>query len=80
MKILQAEGLSLQVKKFCEKFNQDCKYLPNDFLSCESICDLIVEAIISYYKENLMKLIKENGLDNNGEYSLYNIGQYVVKE
>ncbi|MHA1146835.1 MAG: YkgJ family cysteine cluster protein [Promethearchaeota archaeon] len=73
MEILSAQGISLQLKKFCTKFNKNCKFLPDGFLSCQKICHHVRESIIAYFKENIVNFIKKNGPDNNGEYSLYNI-------
>lgn len=71
--ILLAEGFSLQMKKFCLKHNKECHYLPNNFIECISICDIIVDQLILYLQLNLPNFIKQEGIDVNGEYPLFKL-------
>jgi Fe-S-cluster containining protein len=71
--ILLAEGFSLQMKKFCLKHNKECNYLPNNFIECNSICNIIADQLISYIQLNLPKFIKQEGADVNGEYPLFRL-------
>jgi len=71
--ILLAEGFSLQMKKFCLKYNSSCPLLPNDFLECKSICKDIANRFILFLHQNLIDFIKLNGPDISGEYPLYKL-------
>jgi hypothetical protein len=68
--ILPAEGFSLQMKRFCSKYNNKCKFISDQFLECRNICDIIINELIKFLQNNLYKYIKVNGPDSEGEYSL----------
>lgn len=70
---LSAEGLSLQMNKFCRKYNKDCKVLENNFLECNSVCELIARQLVKILKKELITFIKENGSDVEGKYPLYKL-------
>ncbi|MFX0018504.1 MAG: YkgJ family cysteine cluster protein [Promethearchaeota archaeon] len=71
--ILLAEGFSLQMKKFCLKYNKECHHLPNSFIECMSICNIIADQLILYLQLNLPNFIKQEGADTNGEYPLFKL-------
>lgn len=71
--ILQAEGFSLQMKKFCLKYNTECSYLPGDFMECKLICNKITNLLTIYIRQELPNYIKKNGPDTNGEYPLFKL-------
>lgn len=77
--ILYAEGLSMQMKKFCLLYKKNCNYLPDDFFECKSICNDIIEALLDFLNRFLLKFILENGLDVAGEYPLYKLLKYMEK-
>ncbi|TFG07455.1 MAG: YkgJ family cysteine cluster protein [Promethearchaeota archaeon] len=68
--ILSAEGLSLQMKKFCQKYKKDCQYLKTDFFECRKICEKIAHRLVEFLYTNLQEFIKKNGPDPEGHYSL----------
>ena len=78
--ILSAEGLSLQMKKFCFKSNKECKFFPDDFLGCKSICDIVANRLIKLLQENILNYIKEKGADTDGEYPLYKLFKFIKKK
>ncbi len=81
LKILSAEGISLQMKKFCQEFNAKCSYILNDnFLECSSICEKIADELIKVIQENLYHFIKTNDPDTDGQYPLYKLFQFVSNE
>lgn len=63
---LSAEGLSLQVKKFCNKYNNNCEL---NYFECESICDNVIEGLLDFLQQNLYKYVQKNGPDGDGQYS-----------
>lgn len=71
--ILLAEGYSLQMKKFCLKYNKECSYLPNSFFECKFICEEIAEKLITFLQHNLLSYIKHTRPDSCGEYPLFKI-------
>ncbi|MDX1797209.1 MAG: hypothetical protein R3255_01055 [Candidatus Lokiarchaeia archaeon] len=68
--ILPAQGLSLQMKKFCRKYNNTCDL---NYLDCESICEKVVEGLLDFLQENLLDFVKKKGPDHDGEYSFLNL-------
>ncbi|MFX1315804.1 MAG: hypothetical protein ACFE9T_08065 [Promethearchaeota archaeon] len=75
--ILSAEGLSLQMKKFCHKYNKSCTYvLNNNFLKCKAICDLIANQLIEFLRLNLYYFIKTNGINYEGAYPLHKLFEF----
>jgi len=75
--ILPAEGLSLQMKKFCSMHNGECKLISENFLDCKSVCEKVADKIIEFLHENLYFFVKKNGLDTEGEYPLYKLFEFV---
>jgi Fe-S-cluster containining protein len=75
--ILPAEGLSLQMKKYCFKYKKNCSFLPNDFLECKNVCEEVAIAILNKFKENVDKIINSQEADCDGHYPLINITQYL---
>ena len=63
---LSAQGVSLQTKKFCEKYNQKCGF---EYLSCNSICDKVIEGLLDFLQQNVFRYIQKYGPDHEGEYS-----------
>jgi len=74
--LLSAEGLSLQMKKFCVKHNSKCHFLVDDFINCDEICNEIASKLIEFLKENLSTFIKREGSDVEGHYPLYKLLNY----
>jgi Fe-S-cluster containining protein len=67
---LSAEGFSLQMKKFCMRYNPECKLLPNKYFECNLICESISNKLYNFIVNTLYEFIKKNGQDPEGEYSL----------
>ena len=78
--ILSAEGLSLQMRKFCLKYNSSCAFLPDDFFECRFICDKVAEELIQYFSRYLYQYINKYGPDTDGEYPLYKFFNYIKIE
>lgn len=76
LKTLPAEGLSLQMKKFCYEHNEACVYLPDDFLKCETICEEVANDLIKFLHHVLYDFVKRNGPDTDGEYPLFKLFNY----
>ena len=75
-KPLPAEGISLQLKKFCQKYNKKCN---TNFLECKSICNDVIEGLFLFLTKNLCDYVKRNGPDIDGEYpiiKLFNFNKY----
>jgi hypothetical protein len=77
IKYLSAEGYSLQMKKFCERFNNDCEFLKTNFLDCEHICDKIITKLIDYLNYYILDYIRNKGADPEGEYPLFKLFNYI---
>ena len=73
LEILPAEGFSLQMKKFCARYNSKCKYLSNQFLECEETCDVIANSLIENLINNIVHILKEEELDYDGQIPLYKL-------
>ncbi|MFW9820113.1 MAG: hypothetical protein ACFFE5_10940 [Candidatus Thorarchaeota archaeon] len=67
---LPAQGLSLQMKKFCKKYNNSCDL---NYLDCESICDKVIEALINFLQQNLLNYVQKKGANGDGEYSFFKL-------
>ncbi|MFX1497182.1 MAG: hypothetical protein ACFFBH_06630 [Promethearchaeota archaeon] len=76
--VLLADGLSLQMKKFCLEYNSACPLLPNDFFKCKNVCSKITNHLILFLKQHLINFIKRNGLDVYGEYPLHKLFNHVI--
>jgi len=76
--ILHAEGFSLQMKKFCSKYNNTCPILQNNFIKCESVCEEVGNGLISFLQKILLKFIKDKEPDVCGNYSLYSLSNFSL--
>jgi Fe-S-cluster containining protein len=74
--LLSAEGLSLQMKKFCNKHNSKCHFLVDDFFKCDEICDEIASKLVEFLQSNLYTYVKMEGPDVEGHYPLYKLLNY----
>ncbi|MBN1216608.1 MAG: YkgJ family cysteine cluster protein [Candidatus Lokiarchaeota archaeon] len=74
---LSAEGISLQMKKFCMKYNKGCKYLINNFLECNQICNLVAQKLVNFIENNLYIIIKKEGVDSDGNYPFILLFKYL---
>ncbi|MHA1272398.1 MAG: hypothetical protein ACTSQP_00800 [Promethearchaeota archaeon] len=77
--VLNSEGISLQVKKFCQKYNSNCKIFQNDFLTCNNICKKVANALLNFYQYNIKSFIKKNGLNCDGKYTLLDLVNFKDK-
>ena len=75
--VLPAEGMSLQMKKFCIKFNKQCRYPKDNFLECTKICDIIAEKLIEFIQNRILDYIRFNGPDTDGEYSFIKLFEFI---
>jgi len=71
--LLPAEGLSLQMKKFCILYKRNCKYLEDNFINCPNVCEAIAIKLVEFLQQNLFSYIKKKGADINGEYPFYKL-------
>lgn len=74
--LLPAEGMSLQLKKFCMEFNKNCN---REFLDCSSICEKIGEKIL-LLQQNLVLFVKTNGPDTEGKYPFIKLFEFWEKK
>jgi hypothetical protein len=74
---LPAEGYSLYLKRFCEKYNPTCKYLPEDFLNCDHICQPIAQELITFLERNLYVYCRKEGVDPSGKYPFYKLFSFI---
>ncbi|MFW9949351.1 MAG: hypothetical protein ACFFKA_04415 [Candidatus Thorarchaeota archaeon] len=75
--ILFAEGLSLQMKKFCLNNNPECSMIPNNYFECKGTCELICKKLYEYISISLYEFIKENGQDPDGQYPLIKLFNFT---
>ena len=75
--ILSSDGISLQLKKFCSQYNNNCKFIPDDFLDCKNICNKISCELVKLLHNELYNYIKRNGPDVEGEYSLLKLFDFI---
>lgn len=73
---LSAQGVSLQMKKFCEKYNNNCN---NDFLKCSSVCDKVIQGLLDFLQQNLYRFVQKNGPDNEGSYPFFKLTEQFSK-
>ena len=78
--ILLAEGMSLQMKKFCNEHNKQCKYHIDNFFGCNNICKIIAEKLIEFLQDNIYDYLKFKGPDTDGEYPLIKLFEFVNKK
>lgn len=77
IKPLPAEGISLQLKKFCEKYNNDCEFLPDKFLSCQQVCKKIAYSLIRFFETHIFDVIEEYGIDSSGKYPFHIVFEFL---
>ncbi|MFX1292239.1 MAG: hypothetical protein ACFFAG_14905 [Promethearchaeota archaeon] len=66
--VLPSEGISLQLKKFCQRYNETCLTATQNFMECTSICDKVSDAISSFLQQNLCNYVNKKGPNVAGEY------------
>ena len=74
--ILPAEGMSLQLKKFCQIHNPKCPLLPDNFLDCTWMCNTIAENLVKFLEVILPKYIKNVDTNQEGQYPLYKLFRF----
>lgn len=74
---LSSDGISLQLKKFCSKYNKNCEFIPDNFLDCKNICDKISYELVKLLHNELYHYIKRKGPDVNGEYPLLKLFDFI---
>lgn len=72
---LQAEGFSLQMEKYCEKFNPRCPLLPDNYFDCNNICEVVANNIMKFFNSVLDSYLEKFG-SNNGDYPLIKISDF----
>jgi len=72
---LSAQGVSLQMKKFCEKYNNNCNI---DFLKCSSVCDKVAKGLLDFLQQNLYRFVQKNGPDNEGAYPFFKLVESFI--
>lgn len=72
---LPAQGISLHMKKFCEKFNENCGF---NYLECNSICNEVIQGLLEFIQHNLYKFVQKNGPDNEGAYPFYKLNAFRI--
>jgi hypothetical protein len=75
--ILLAQGMSLQMKKFCIKHNKQCAYPKDNFFDCQNICVIIADKLIEFLQDNIYEYVKSEGPDTDGEYPLIKLFEFV---
>lgn len=73
MKVLSAEGLSLQMKKFCLNVKPSCHLAKQNFISCKQICKPVAECLVNFLMINIQSYLKKFGPDSEGKYPLYQL-------
>ena len=71
--ILPAEGISLQLKKFCRELSKNCG---KEFLECSSICEKISLFLSGFLQQNLYLFVKTNGPDTEGKYPFIKLFEF----
>lgn len=73
---LSAQGVSLQMKKFCEKYNEKCELIEHNFLDCRNICTKVANGLLEFLQQKLFKYVQKNGPDCDGEYSFLKLTKF----
>lgn len=76
---LSAEGISLQMKDFCFRFNKECKFNPDEFLSCKYLCENVAEGLVLFFRKTICDFLKSEGLSSDGEYPLIKVFSWKKK-
>jgi Fe-S-cluster containining protein len=74
-KILKAEGLSLQTKKFCEKFNSNCSFLPDRYFECSNICESVATNLVKVFYNSIDLYLKKR-IPDKGDYPLIKLSGF----
>ena len=69
--------MSLQMKKFCIRHNNQCEYPRDNFLECNKICALIADKLIEFLQDNIYDYLKSEGPDTDGQYPLIKLFEFV---
>lgn len=67
---LPAEGISLQMKKYCINCGKK-----REFLECNSICEEVSLQLTSFLQQNLPLFVRKNP-DSSGEYPFYKLCKF----
>ncbi|MGV9171785.1 MAG: YkgJ family cysteine cluster protein [Promethearchaeia archaeon] len=77
---LSAQGLSLQLKKFCKSHRNKCKYLKNgEFLKCTAICEEIALRLITLLENNIEDYVNSEEMPVDGHYPLIHIFNFIAE-
>jgi len=74
---LSAQGLSLQMKKFCRKLNHECD---TNYLECKTICDKVLKGLLDFLQQNLIHYVQKNGPDVEGEYPFIKLFEFTISK
>jgi Fe-S-cluster containining protein len=74
---LPAQGVSLQMKKICRKYNEKCEYIAYNFLDCRNICGKVAKGLLDFLQQNLLCYVKKQGLDSEGEYPFIKLFEFI---
>ncbi len=75
--LLPSEGISLQMKKFCQNYNKECNYIRENYLDCKSICNEVADGLAQFLNKYLPEFVDKIGLDTDGEYPFFRICEFV---
>ncbi len=78
--LLPSDGISLQLKKFCQNYNKGCKLIPDNYLDCKNLCDEVIEGLIYFLNKYLPEFVNELGPDTEGEYPFLRICDFVNRK
>ncbi|MHA2050915.1 MAG: hypothetical protein ACW986_14985 [Promethearchaeota archaeon] len=68
--LLSSEGFSLQLKKLCAEYNQECGL---NFIKCDAICPEVSQGILEYLQGKLYRYVKIRDPDGDGEYPFFKL-------
>jgi hypothetical protein len=71
--ILNAEGHSLQMKRFCEFYNSECQLIKKNFLECDEICKKIATKLIDFLYSQINIFLNKYDAPPDGKYPLYKL-------
>jgi hypothetical protein len=77
---LSAQGISLQMKKICKKYNENCEYIEHNFLDCKNICGKVANGLFNFLQQNLLFYVKKRGVDSEGEYPFIQLFKFIKNE
>ena len=64
------------MKKICNQNHNQCNYLPDKFLECNKICEIIACKLIEFFQNNIKDYIRINGPDTDGHYPLIKLFKF----